>query len=155
MSSKHTYEKHSVNTLAHRFKGLASRNTIQKWLADKKIRPEMKDESAAPYLFTRKHLDNVAEVLDRAHCARVARATDSAQQFAHVRDTTRRNALLILRENQMRELGNRPRSHRGEKDLATNDCDAVGGVRLCADVSEVRRIGNCNILGKPMKEKQK
>ena len=152
---KHTYEKHSVNTLAHRFKGLASRNTIQKWLADKKIRPEMVDKSAAPYLFTRKHLDDVAEVLDRAHSARVARGTSSAQQFAHVRDTTRRNALLILRENQIGESGNRPRPHRREKDLASNDCDALGGVRLSADLSEVRRIGNCNILGKPMKEKQK
>jgi len=115
----------------------------------------MVDKSAAPYLFTRKHLDDVAEVLDRAHCARVARATDSAQQFAHVRDTTRRNALLILRENQIGESGNRPRPHRREKDLASNDCDALGGVRLSADLSEVRRIGNCNILGKPMKEKQK
>ena len=152
---KHTYEKHSVNTLAHRFKGLASRNTIQKWLSEKKIKPEMVDKSAAPYLFTRKHLDDVSEVLDRAHSARVARGTNSAQQFAHVRDTTRRNALLILRENQIGESGNRPRPHRREKDLASNDCDALGGVRLSADLSEVRRIGNCNILGKPMKEKQK
>ena len=155
MSSKHTYEKHSVNTLAHRVKGLASRNTIAKWLAEKKIKPEMTDKSAAPFLFTRKHLDDVAEVLTRAHDERVGRLTTNALEFKHVRETTRRNALAILRENQMRELGNRPRSHRGEKDLATNDCDAVGGVRLCADVSEVRRIGNCNILGKPMKEKQK
>ena len=155
MSSKHTYEKHSVNTLAHRFKGLASRNTIQKWLADKKIRPEMVDKSAAPYLFTRKHLDDVAEVLTRAHDERVGRLTTNALEFKQVRETTRRNALAILRENQIGESGNRPRPHRREKDLALNDCDAMGGVRLCADVSEVRRIGNCNILGKPMKEKQK
>ena len=153
MSSKHAYEKHSVNTLAHRFKGLASRNTIQRWLTEKKLHPEMVDKSAAPYLFVRKHLDDVAEVLDRAHCARVARATNSAQQFAHVRDTTRRNALLILRENQIGETGSRPRPHRREKDLALNDCDAMGGVRLSADLSEVRKIGNCDITGSPMKGK--
>jgi len=154
MKSKHTLEKHSLNTLAHRFKGLASRNTIEKWLKDKKILPAMTDKSAAPYLFERKHLDDIAQVLGRAHDERVERLTTNALEFKHVRETTRRNALAILRENEITESGNSRRLHRREKDLALNDADAMGGVNLSADTAMVRQIGNCNILGQSMKGKK-
>lgn len=150
---KHQLEKHSVNTLAHRFKGLASRNTITAWLKQGKLKPEMQDATAAPFLFTRKHLDAVADLLSRAHDERVERLTANPRDFKHIRDTARQNALTILRENQILESGKRPL--RREKDLATNDCDAVGGVRLCADGSMVRKMGNCTITGSSMKGKLK
>ena len=150
---KHQLEKHSVNTLAHRFKGLASRNTITAWLKQGKLKPEMQDATAAPFLFTRKHLDAVADLLSRAHDERVERLTANPRDFKHIRDTARQNALTIIRENQILESGKRPM--RREKDLATNDCDAVGGVRLCADGSMVRKMGNCTITGSSMKGKLK
>jgi len=124
--STHTFEKHSVRTLAMRFKGLASRNTIVRWLREGKIRPEMTDKTPAPYLFKREVLDAVGEVLETYHDKRVQKMIKGEQRFREVRDKVRKDCLQTLLHNDSAIFSKKPHLVRFESDPALRDDHAIG-----------------------------
>lgn len=124
--STHTFEKHSVRTLAMRFKGLASRNTIVRWLREGKIRPEMTDKTPAPYLFEREVLDAVGKVLETYHDKRVRKMVKNEEKFREVRDRVRRDCIQTLVHNDCAEFSKKPHLVRFESDPALRDDHAIG-----------------------------
>ena len=125
------FERHSIRTLAMRFRGLASRNTIIRWLNEKRIRYEMKDNSDGPYLFKRSHLDDIAQILQDSHDRRVRKWTKSDSEFRAVRDKVRKDCLQTLVHNACAEFAKNTRALKREQDPALNDCDAVGHTCFC------------------------
>lgn len=123
---KHSYEKHSIRTLAMRFKGLVSRNTIVRWVREGKLRPEITDKSPAPYLFRRDVLDAVTKVLETAHERRVKKLTTSEAQFRKIRDQVRVDCLQTLQFNDRAEFSKKNHLCRHETDPALRDDHAIG-----------------------------
>ena len=152
--TKHAYEKHSLCTLSRRFKGLLARNTIVAWIESGRLRPELVDQTAAPYLFQRDDLDAMTKKLVASHDARVAKMEKDPIKFREVRDRARTTALMTLTKNIMAEASGRRDLVRAERNLALDDIDAIGGTKLTDD-SPKRRIVSCDLTGKPWKGAKK
>ncbi|NDB95335.1 MAG: hypothetical protein EBZ78_04140 [Verrucomicrobia bacterium] len=154
--SPHALEKHSLATLARRFVGLASRNTIHRWITEGKLKPEMTDRTAAPYLFRRDKLDKAAATLAAAHDSRVKRLTKTETEFRRIRDKVRRDSLATLELNESAKFSRKPGLCRRERDPALSDADAVGATQLYVEaMPNAHRVINCSINGKPWKGQKK
>ena len=146
--SSHYFEKHSVRTLAMRFKGLASRNTIVRWLREKKLWAEHTDKSPAPYLFKRSHLDDITRILQDAHERRIRRLTKTESEFQAIRDKVRADCVQTLFHNDCAEYSKKPHLVRFESDPALRDDHAIGIKTPNANSSSSYRLGNCNLGGR-------
>lgn len=124
--SSHYFEKHSIRTLAMRFKGLASRNTIVRWIRENKLRPEMTDKTPAPYLFKRSVLDDVGRVLQEAHDRRVRKWAKNENEFRAIRNKVRTDCISVHAFNDRAEFSGKPHLMKHEPDPALHDSDAVG-----------------------------
>jgi hypothetical protein len=154
--SPHAYEKHSLATLARRFLGLASRNTISRWIEQGKLRPLMRDKTAAPFLFSRGALDEAAKLLNEAHEDRVRKLTKTEEQFRRIRDQVRRDCLAVINHNDAAEYSRKPELTKRERDPALSDPDAVGGTRFVAEDRPSFRVITNTIDGQQWKgNKQK
>lgn len=141
----HTFEKHSVRTLAMRFKGLASRNTIVRWLREGKIRPEMTDKTPAPYLFKREVLDAMGQVLETYHEKRVQKMIKGEKNCREVRDKVRRDCLETLLHNDRAEFSKKPHLIRFETDPALRDDHAIGIPTPSGGKSPIHSLHNCSL----------
>lgn len=139
---QHTFEKHSVRTLALRFKGLASRNTILRWVQEGKLKPELTDKSPAPYLFKRSVLDNAETLLDTIHTQRVERLLKNKEEAERVRLEVRANCLQTIIENDNAEYSGKSHLCKREKDPTLNDQDAVGANTFDANEMPKYRISS-------------
>jgi hypothetical protein len=153
MSSNY-FEKHSIRTLAMRFKGLASRNTIVRWIRENKLRPEMTDKTPAPYLFKRSLLDDVGKLLQEAHERRVKRLTKGETEFRALRDKVRADCLQTLLHNEAAGFSKKPHLVKFESDPALRDDHAIGIKTPIANSSSSYRLGNCNLGEKGDKNKK-
>ncbi len=142
------FEKHSVRTLALRFKGLASRNTILRWVQEGKLTPELVDKSPAPYLFRRSVLDNTERLLDVIHTQRVERLITNKERAKAVRLQVRTNCLDTLINNDNAEFSRKPHLCRRETDPTLNDTDAIGS-------NDFDMINSLNIVSPPLPDKAK
>jgi hypothetical protein len=124
--SSHYFEKHSIRTLAMRFKGLASRNTIVRWIRENKLRPDMTDKTPAPYLFKRSVLDDAEKLLQEAHERRIKRLTKGETEFRRIRDKVRADCLSVHAFNDRAVFSGKPHLIKHEPDPALHDSDAVG-----------------------------
>lgn len=153
--SPHAFEKHSLATLARRFVGLASRNTIHRWIREGKLKPELTDRTAAPYLFRRAKLDEAASILTEAHDKRVRKLTKTETEFRRIRDKVRRDALATIEHNDRAEFSGKPELTRRERNPALSDGDAVGATQLYAEPRRTFRIITNTITGEKWKGKLK
>ena len=125
---KTAFETHTLATLAERFRGLVSRNTISAWLEGGRIKPEMEKQERGrmSYLFKTTILDSLLAVLERDHDQRVRRQTESELSFKQIRDRARKDALGILRHNLTEEVLKGKVFPRTERNPALSDSDAIG-----------------------------
>jgi hypothetical protein len=147
----HGFEKHSTATLARRFEGLASRNTLQRWIETGRLRPVMRDRSPAPYLFRRETLDQAAKELEQAHAERLRSAGKTGREAARIRAQVRRDCLAVINHNVSAEFSRQPQLRRRERDPALNTGDAVGAATL-DDSRPTFTISNCTLSGKHFRE---
>jgi len=143
---KNTFEKHSVRTLALRFKGLASRNTIVRWIKEGKLRPELTDKTPAPYLFVRSVLDNAETLLDTIHTQRVERLIKNKAEAQRVRLQVRANCVQTLMFNDSAEFSGKPHLCKKETDPTLNDQDAIGATTTF-DANEMPKFRISSGLG--------
>ena len=139
----HFFEKHSFATLARRFVGLASRNTIARWIREQKLKPEMTDKTAAPFLFRRAHLDAAAALLTEAHDRRVKKYAKTEAEFRRIRDSVRRDCLAVIEHNERANFSRKPEQTKPETNPALNDLDAIGVKRT--HKTQSLRLQNCSL----------
>ena len=135
---KTKFERHSIATLAQRFKGLICRNTIESWLTSGRLffevgpRPQghpQEKRGERFWLFKTEYLDGLTQELESQHDERVRRQLGNSAGARIIRETARRQALEAIKHNVNLPSGNR--KPRPEKNPALNDMDAVG--RTCLD----------------------
>jgi hypothetical protein len=156
MNTKNCFEKHSFATLARRFLGLASRNTISRWIREGKLKPELTDKTPAPFLFRRVHLDAAASLLTEAHDRRVKKYAKTEADFRRIREKVRRDCLATIEHNDRANFSRKPELIRQERDPALSDADAVGATQLYAQTPpKAYRVITNTIDGKKWKGKIK
>jgi hypothetical protein len=121
------FETHTLATLAERFRGLISRNTISAWLDQGRFKPEMakQERGRIRYLFKTQALDSLLSLLEQEHDQRVRRQTESEKAFKEIRDKARLEALGIIRHNLTSEVLRGQTSPKRERNPALSDMDAV------------------------------
>jgi hypothetical protein len=89
-------------------------------------------------IFPSRKLDQLSEVLEKAHGERLKRLCKSDQEARRDRATAEANALRILKLNDQRIREGKKPLH--EPDPAMNDDDARGIVHLKSDRENVKKI---------------
>lgn len=126
-------ERHSIATLAQRFRGLISRNTVESWLIEGRLKfeagpspvinPKQK-KGERFWLFKTDYLDQLTLQLEARHDERVRRQLGNDAGARAIRDSARREALGIIEAN-VNQFGGR-KVFISERDPALNDGDAIG-----------------------------
>jgi len=133
---KQELEPHTLTSLARRLRARVSRNTLRKWITDGTIRAH--STAGKMLIFSSRKLDQLSEVLEKAHGERLKRLCKSDQEARRDRATAESNALRILKLNDQRiREGKKPLR---EPDPAMNDDDARGIVRMREEQRNVQRI---------------
>ena len=153
MKAKDSLERHSIATLALRFRGLLSRNTVEVWLKTGVLKFEVGPrESKLPqkkrgtdfWLFKTSYLDSVNQNLEVRHQLRVQRQLGNSAGARAIRESARHQAMEILKRNQAVPRGF---SMLRERDPALNDYDATG--KTCLTDLRPKQIIQSGWLSKP------
>lgn len=137
MKAKDTFERHSIATLAQRFRGLISRNTVESWLIEGRLKfeagpsPVIKPNQRKGerfWLFKTDCLDQLTLQLEARHDERVRRQLGNDAGARAIRDSARREALGIIEAN-VNQFGGKKVMH-PERNPALDDGDAIGRTYL-------------------------
>jgi hypothetical protein len=96
------FERHSIATLAQRFKGLTCRNTIERWLTEGELTAEVSPRPNQTrgekfWLFRRDYLDGVTSNLERKNEEKIRRQMGNDAGAKIIRETARQQATEVLR----------------------------------------------------------